>query len=137
MADSTFGTAINCIDGRVQASVAEWVRAHFGVQYVDVVTAPGPDGVLTQGTPEANKLIRDYVAVSREAHQSSVLAIAGHFGCAGYPVSPDEHIAAIRRAATIVASWGVPMRVIGLWVNEGGQIEVVSDTGATGTTGTA
>lgn len=128
MADGMFGTAINCIDGRVQASVAEWVRAHCGVQYVDMVTAPGPDGVLTQGAPEANKLIRDYVRVSQEAHQSGVLAVAGHFGCAGYPVSPDEHIRAIRAAAAIVTGWGLPMRVIGLWVNEGGQVEVVSDT---------
>ncbi len=128
MADITFGTAINCIDGRVQAPVTEWVRARFGVQYVDTVTAPGPDGVLTRGTPEANKLIRDYVRVSQEAHQSGVLAVAGHFGCAGYPVSPEEHIAAIRAAAEIVASWGLPMRVMGLWVNEGGQIEVVSDS---------
>ncbi len=128
MADITFGTAINCIDGRVQAPVTEWVRARFGVQYVDTVTAPGPDGVLTRGTPEANKLIRDYVRVSQESHQSGVLAVAGHFGCAGYPVSPEEHIAAIRAAAEIVASWGLPMRVMGLWVNEGGQIEVVSDS---------
>ena len=130
MADSSFGTAINCIDGRVQAPVAEWVRARFGVQYVDVVTAPGPDGVLTRGTPEANRLIREYVRVSQEAHASVVLAIAGHFGCAGYPVPPDEHIAAIRAATRIAASWGLPMRVIGLWVTEGGQIEVVSDTAA-------
>lgn len=131
MADSAFGTAINCMDGRVQAPVTEWVRARFGVQYVDVVTAPGPDGVLTHGVPEANKLIRDYVRVSQEAHQSGVLAVAGHFGCAGYPVPPDEHIVAIRAAVAVVASWGLPMRVIGLWVTEGGQVEVVSDT-ATG-----
>ena len=128
MAESTFGTAINCIDGRVQAPVTEWVRARFGVQYVDTVTAPGPDGVLTQGDPQAIALIRDYVRVSQEAHHSGVLAVAGHFGCAGYPVPPDEHIKAIRAAAAIVASWGQPMRVLGLWVNEGGQIEVVSDS---------
>lgn len=131
MASDTFGTAINCIDGRLQAPVAEWVRAHFGVQYVDTVTVPGPDGVLTQGAPEANRLIRDYVRVSQEAHASGVLAVAGHFGCAGYSVSPPEHIAAIRAAAAIAASWGLPMRVIGLWVNEGGQVEVVSDTAST------
>lgn len=125
-----FGTAINCIDGRVQAPVAEWVRAHFGVQYVDVVTAPGPDGVLTQGGPKAIALIRDYVRVSHEAHQSRVLAVAGHFGCAGHPVSPEEHVQAIREAAEVAASWNMPMRVIGLWVNEGGQVEVVSDNGA-------
>lgn len=131
MAEGTFGTAINCIDGRVQEPIAAWVKARFGVDFVDTVTAPGPDGVLTQGAPHAIDLVRDYVRVSQEAHQSGVLAVAGHFGCAGHPVSPDEHIAAIRTSAAIVAGWGLPMRVIGLWVNEGGQIEVVSDT-ATG-----
>lgn len=128
MAGGTFGTAISCIDGRVQEPVAAWVKAQFGVDYVDTVTAPGPDGMLTQGAPHAIELIRDHVRVSQEAHHSEVLAVAGHFGCAGYPVPPDEHIKAIRAAAGVAAGWGMPMRVIGLWVNEGGQIEVVSDS---------
>lgn len=130
MAGNTFGTAINCIDGRVQEPVTAWVKARFGVDYVDTVTAPGPDGMLTQGAPHAIDLIRDHVRVSQEAHHSGVLVVAGHFGCAGHPVSPDEHIAAIRAAAATAEGWGMPMRVIGLWVNEGGQIEVVSDTDA-------
>jgi hypothetical protein len=128
VASGTFGTAISCIDGRVQEPVAAWVKARFGVDYVDTVTAPGPDGVLTGDAPHAIAFIRDHVRVSHEAHQSGVLAVAGHFGCAGHPVSPEEHITAIRAAAATAASWGLPMRVIGLWVNEGGQVEVVSDS---------
>jgi hypothetical protein len=128
MAAGTFGTAINCIDGRFQTPVAEWLRARFGVQYVDTVTVPGPDGVLTRGTPEAKQTLQDHVRISQQAHKSEVVVVAGHFDCAGFPATPEEHKQAIRQAAAQVAGWGLPMRVIGLWVNDGGQVEVLSDS---------
>ncbi|MFI5272919.1 MAG: carbonic anhydrase [Ktedonobacterales bacterium] len=131
MAGGTFGTVVNCIDGRVQEPVAAWVKTQFGVDYVDMVTAPGPDGILTKGAPEAVGRIRDDIRVSQQAHGSAVLAVAGHQGCAGYPVSPDEHLTAIRAAAAILSSWGLPMRVVGLWVNDTGQVRVVSDSADT------
>ncbi|MEO7000427.1 MAG: carbonic anhydrase, partial [Ktedonobacterales bacterium] len=43
MATGTFGTAINCIDGRVQAPVAEWLKINCHVTWVDMVTVAGPD----------------------------------------------------------------------------------------------
>ncbi|HEU5439815.1 MAG TPA: carbonic anhydrase [Ktedonobacterales bacterium] len=128
MANATFGTAINCIDGRAQDPVAAWVKDHFHVDFVDTITVPGPDGVLTQGTQERITYLRDEVAVSQRAHGSGVVVVAGHFGCAGYPASPEEHQRAIRGAARVAAGWGLPMRVIGLWVNDAWQVEVVCDT---------
>lgn len=37
----TFATAINCIDGRVQAAVTRWIQQTYGVEHVDLVGGRG------------------------------------------------------------------------------------------------
>lgn len=132
MASGTFGTAINCMDGRVQAAVADWVKLRCHVDYVDVVTVPGPDGLLTSGPADRVAHLRDYVAISVNGHGSRVIAISGHYDCAGYPVSRELHIAAIQQAAQrIQQTWGFAgVRVVGLWINDWWQAEHVWDSEA-------
>ncbi len=125
MATGTFGSAINCIDGRAQGPVADWVKTNGHVQYVDMVTEPGADKVLAQGTPAQIESIKRSVLISVNAHKSGIIAIAGHHDCAANPVSLEEHFAHIRAAVQVIASWGLPVRIVGLWVKEGGDIEVV------------
>ncbi|MEX2621008.1 MAG: carbonic anhydrase [Egibacteraceae bacterium] len=48
---ATFATAITCIHGRVHAPVTEWIRQRFGVDHVDLITAPGADAVCAYGAP--------------------------------------------------------------------------------------
>lgn len=128
MADGKFATAINCIDGRAQRPVSEWMRVNFAVDFVDTITQPGPEAALTSGPAPVIEQMRQNVGVSVTAHQSQVIAIAGHHGCAGNPVADDIHKEQIRAACGVVTQWGFPARIIGLWVNEWWQIEVVSDS---------
>lgn len=130
MAVGRFATAINCIDGRTQRPVSEWIRIQFSVDYVDTITQPGPEAALTRGPASAIEVMRQNVGVSVQAHQSQLIAVAAHHECAGNPVSDDEHKAQVRAACEVIAKWGFPARIVGLWVNEWWQIEVVSDTGA-------
>ena len=46
MSEKTFATAINCMDGRVQLPVTAFLKKKYGVDYVDVITEPGPNGIL-------------------------------------------------------------------------------------------
>jgi len=128
MAEASFGTAINCIDGRVQEPVAQWMRQTLGVTYVDAITEPGPDKALTQGTMRQLEGIRDRLAVSLTAHKSVVVAVVGHHDCRGNPVSRERHLELIKKSLEVVASWGVRVRLLGLWVNEQWAVEVVADT---------
>ncbi len=125
----TFATAINCIDGRAQDPVAEWMRGRFGVRYVDTITEAGADGILANGMDAALEPVKSKVMVSTGAHNSQVVAVVGHFGCAGNPVAPEDHLEDIRKGVAVVASWGLPVDVIGLWVNDQWQVEVVCETG--------
>jgi hypothetical protein len=130
MAVGRFATAINCIDGRTQRPVSEWIRIQFSVDYVDTITQPGPEAALIRGPANAIEVMRQNVGVSVQAHQSQLIAVAAHHECAGNPVSDDEHKAQVRAACEVIAKWGFPARIVGLWVNEWWQVEVVSDTGA-------
>lgn len=125
MPSGTFGTAINCIDGRAQGPVADWVKVNGHVQYVDMITEPGADKVLAQGFSAQIEALKQKALISVNAHKSAIIAIAGHDDCAANPVSKDEHLAHIRTAMQTVSSWGLPVRVVGLWVTEWGYVEVV------------
>ena len=125
---ATFAVAINCIDGRAQAPVSGWMKQHLSVDYIDVVTEPGPDLALLQGAHEVIGSVIRRVQVSIQAHHSRVIAIAGHHGCAANPATREKHIEQIRSCVNVIRSWGLPVRVLGLWVNETWQVEVVHDT---------
>jgi hypothetical protein len=129
--ESNFAVAISCIDGRALSPVIDWVKVNFSVPFVDVVTIPGPDGALTNGSEAHIAHVRDYTQVSVMAHGARGIIVAGHYSCAAYPVSTEEHVIAIKQAVKVVTAWNGPasnpLRVIGLWINEWGQVEVVAD----------
>lgn len=120
----TFGTAITCIDGRVQEPLTTWMCQHFSLDYVDMITEPGPDYVLRENPDIAKELQRE-AGISKSAHRSQIIAVAGHAGCAGNPASADEHRAQIRECVCIVASWGLSIPVIGVFVNDVWTVEEV------------
>ena len=121
----TFGTAVTCVDGRVQQPVAEWVRKNYHVQFVDMITEPGPDKEFSAVASAVIEAGRKKVAISVERHNSSVIVIAGHHQCAANPVSAEQHKAEIKKAAQMLTNWKFPVPIIGLWVNDKWQIEEV------------
>lgn len=130
MAHGTFAAAINCIDGRTIRPVMNWIQINHSIDFVDMVTEPGPDKLLSEGTPAQIADVKTKVLVSVNAHGSKLICIAGHHDCAANSVSEEEHRRLIRQAAQVIAAWGLSVQVIGLWVNQWWQVEVVCDTGA-------
>ena len=125
-----FGTAINCIDGRVQVPVADWLKLHSQVQYVDMITEPGVDRVLAEGDSNRIAYIAEKLQVSIQAHQSKTLAIVGHFDCAANNVSFEEHKEQIEKSVDLINSWNLGIRIFGLYVNEWNAIDLICDTDA-------
>lgn len=120
-----FGAALNCIDGRTQIPVIEWMKNHFCLDYIDLITEPGMDGVLAHGSPKDNKEIKDKVIISINAHNSKALAVVGHYDCAANPVSYNEHIRDIAMSVNIAKSWNLPLMIVGLWVDEFWRVHLV------------
>ncbi len=121
----TFGTAITCIDGRVQQPIRNWIIDRYGVDYVDIISEPGPDKLLAEGWPSDVAPVRHKVTFSVKNHHARIVAVSGHHDCAGNPATAEEHWAQIRRSVDLIRSWDLPAEVIGLWVNEHWAVEVV------------
>jgi hypothetical protein len=120
-----FGTALNCIDGRTQIPVTNWLKENFDVCYVDLITEPGMDKVMSQGPWTEIERLRDNVIISITAHHSKVVAVVGHYDCAANPVSDCKHFEDIQASVTIVKSWSLPVYVVGLWVDKFGYVHVI------------
>ncbi len=120
-----FGTLVTCIDGRVQRPTILWLRDRYGLDYVDVISAPGPDKLLAAGESDEATLVRRNVGFSMAAHDSQLVALCGHHDCAGNPATDDEHWAQIHQGTALLRSWGLAADTVGLWLGEGWTVEIV------------
>lgn len=111
------------MDGRIQEPLREWIRVQYGVDYVDVVTLPGMDKVVSDNTDVDQ--VRKMAALSVSAHKSPVVVVSGHHDCAGNPVSREEHIGHIQRGVEVIKAWDLGVEVVGVWVNSDWRIERV------------
>jgi carbonic anhydrase len=124
----TFGTVINCMDGRVQLPVIEWMKQKYGVDYVDSITEPGPVRILGEGKEvPAAESIRRRLDVSVGKHGSKVVALVAHHDCAGNPVSKEQQLKHLAAAIKMVDEWGFRAAVLGLWVDERWIVHAVSE----------
>jgi len=93
MNNPKFVTAINCIDGRVQVPVMEYLKNNCGAKYVDMITEPGPNKILGEKKNNAVlESIRKRVEISITRHASNLAAIVGHHDCAGNPVDKKTQL---------------------------------------------
>lgn len=129
MAEGTFVTAINCMDGRVQEPVIAWMKNTFKADYVDMITEAGPDGILANGPYQIVGAIIDRLKVSINAHGSSLVAVVAHADCAGNPVPRAEHMRQLTQSIELVRSFAPDVRVIGLWVNSRFKVQLIHDDG--------
>ncbi|MFC1666990.1 carbonic anhydrase [Candidatus Omnitrophota bacterium] len=114
-----FATAINCIDGRVQAPVIDFIRNNYDVYYVDMITTPGPDKLLSEykDTHEI-KSIKKKVWISYKKHDSELIFLVGHYDCAGNSCSEESHLQQIRKAMQNIKEWKTNSEFYGLWVDK-------------------
>jgi len=118
---------LNCIDGRTQLPANSWMKQQYGLDYIDTVTQPGIDKVLADGEDEHTQAIREKAEVSVNAHGSDIIAVVGHHDCAANPVDKSDHMQHITQAMETVRSWGLPVRVVGLWIDEAWQVHPVEN----------
>jgi len=127
MAEGKFATAINCMDGRVQEPVIMWFKIKRGMDYVDMVTEAGPIKALAEGDEALSESIRRRVTISVAKHGSGLVAVVGHHDCAGNPVPREEQVPQIEKAMDAVKSWDLGVQVVGLYVSERWDVEVVRE----------
>jgi len=114
-----FCTAVNCMDGRVQLPVIEFLKKYFKANYVDMITEPGPNLILSEGKDQnIIKSIDDRLDISINKHDSVGVAIVGHSDCAGNPSEKNEQNIQTKSAIKYIKNSYNDIDVIGLWIDK-------------------
>ena len=116
-------TCLNCMDGRVQLPVLQWIKEQYKIDFVDVITEAGMDGILANER-YIGEIIRS-VNVSIKLNKSNRLFIVGHYDCRGNPVDAKVHRQEIKESVKRLSTYWPKLAIVGLWVNNHWQVEVV------------
>ena len=123
---SKFTTSINCMDGRVQIPVIEYIMNKYQVDYVDMITQPGANKILAERKDKFTlESIKKSIKISVNRHGSKLVAISGHYDCAGNPTNKEIQIKQIMASIEVIKSWNFDVQIIGLWINQNWQVEEV------------
>lgn len=84
-----------CADWRLHQEgvhVNNAVKKHLGVDGVDVIAIPGPDGVCAIEQYDIERgLLAKWLKLLVGAHKPVAIAFIAHYNCAGHPVNDTEH----------------------------------------------
>jgi hypothetical protein len=115
------------MDGRVQLPVIAYLRDRFAVEYVDLVTEPGPVAVLSEpNTGPTVQGIYHRVALSLERHRSRGLAVVAHYDCAGNAASPQQQQEQLRTCHDRLRERFPAVPVVALWVDAQWEVRELS-----------
>ncbi len=123
----SFCTVVNCMDGRVQLPVITYLQDHFGAEFVDSVTEPGPNAILAAGKemPGVDSIIHR-IRISVEKHHSVGIAVVGHHDCAGNPVDDATQIDEVNTAVALLDEEFPGVPTLGIWVDSDWKVNKLS-----------
>lgn len=122
----TFVTAINCMDGRTQLPVIDYMLRTYSADFVDSITEPGPCGILAEQNDTATiESILHRVRISTDNHGSGVVAVVGHGDCAGNPLPDDTQRDQLAKAKRFLQERLGNTDVVALWVNERWDVSAI------------
>ena len=123
MAEGKFATSVSCMDGRIQIPLAKWIKENYSVDFVDAITEPGVDNKVAENLDLTS--IKSKINISINAHKSEMIVVSGHYDCAGNPVSDEEHMSQIKKGVEVISSWGLNVKVIGVWVDDSWNVNLL------------
>jgi len=121
-----FATAISCIDGRVHLPIINWLMREYSVDYVDIISELGMDGIFVS-YPAMVQHIKTKASLSVGKHGSDIIFVSAHHDCAGNPVSKEEHLEMLKKCVVDIRGWKLPVKyIISAWIDEKFRVNVVN-----------
>lgn len=123
-ANLTFGTTINCMDGRSLEATVVWMKAKYRLDFIDSITEPGMDAFELNMTPEQRAWLKRKLEISIKNHGSRTVSVVGHNDCAGNPIDHDAHFVCISGDVETTKKLiqeidpTLDVAVVGLWAHE-------------------
>jgi len=112
----------NCMDGRTQLPVIEWIKGNSGADHVDMITEAGMDGFL-QNQENIIDSVTDKIKISIEKNGASIIFVVGHHDCKGNPVDDGLHKEHTLVSVSRIKKEFDGIEVKGLWVNDNWEVE--------------
>ncbi|HBG29011.1 MAG: hypothetical protein A2Y10_06730 [Planctomycetes bacterium GWF2_41_51] len=122
----TFCTAINCLDGRTQEPVVAYLKNHFKVKYVDMITEAGPVQYLADDPSGqiANSILeRTELTIVR--HNVVNVAIVAHYNCLGNPVCEKTQKRQLTHARDFLKKKFPKQNIQNFWVDSDWQLNII------------
>jgi len=119
------GTVINCIDGRVQYPVMNFLKKNYILTYFDAVTQAEPLKVLTEREDKCRLLsLKEQIRISLEVNGSKFIAVVGHHDCRGNPVERKvQERQIVDSLEYLRKAYGNEITYVGLYVNDRWEVE--------------
>ena len=118
MKSNSFASALNCIDGRTQIPVINFIKERSGVRYVDMITEAGIIKHLASNTEDSvAEATRLSVEITVSGHKPKSVFLLAHQDCLGNQVAEKIQKGQLLQAKRNVESWHLPVEVKCLWVN--------------------
>lgn len=116
-------TVLYSVSQGVQHEVAEWLNTCLGINQFDHMTQKDLQQVTKTKCDKSIADLRNKITSSVETHGSDIVAVVGYDGDG--EAQPHRTFENMHMTMSSVASWQTDVRVIGLWVNESGQIDML------------
>lgn len=120
-----FGTILQCMDGRPQRKVADYLTTSFGVRNLDTITTAGMVRHLAEDTDQTGTIL-DNLNLSIDQHGSQKVAVVAHHDCAGNPVSDQAQKQQVGAAVARLESLYPDVELAGFWLDENWIVERIS-----------
>jgi hypothetical protein len=114
------------MDGRVQLPVINWIITNYEVKYVDMITAPGMDGILADKNNNIDDIL-EKISVSKEVHSTQKIFIVGHHDCLANQVNTETHKNHINDAVYRIKELNSSSNVIGLWLDSKCTVQITNN----------
>ncbi len=106
------------MDGRIQKPIIKYLKDNYGISYVDTITEAGPCKILAEGKNKEKIIsIIERVNISVTKHGSKLIAVSGHYDCAGNPCDEEIQKEQIRESIKYLKNTYPEIEIIGLWID--------------------
>ena len=121
-----FCTSIHCMDGRIQEPIVKYLKESYGVDYVDAITEAGPCKILAEHVDSVSVCsVMARASISVNKHGSKLIAVSGHYDCAGNPCDDDTQKQQIKQSVELLKSNFPEVEVVGLWIDSEWKVSSV------------
>lgn len=121
-----FCTAVNCMDGRVQHPVHDYLSSLFMTDFVDQITETGPAAILAADPESAlSRSVYRRIEVSVNAHGSVGIGIVAHYDCAGSDKSEAQQKEDLRLSVAAIRARFPRQKIVPLWVDRRWKVSEV------------